>query len=160
MSCEVDMINMSTKCVGVITTSQVIKQTGITEIDWTRFRQVENRCHIGFSFTWAYAVYNNREELSINWLYPSCLTHWGRVKMDAISQTNFVSAISWMKMFEFLFWFPKGPINIIPALVQIMAWRRPDAKPLSEPMMVSLTTHICVTRPQWVKTQCYHYLSI
>ena len=24
-------------------------------------------------------------------------------------------------------------------------------KPLSEPMMVSLLTHICVTRPQWVK---------
>ena len=37
-----------------------------------------------------------------------------------------------------------------PALVQIMAWRRPGDKPLSGPMMVSLLTHICVTRPQWV----------
>ena len=46
---------------------------------------------------------------------------------------------------------PKGPINNIPALVQIMAWRRPGDKPLSEPMMVSLLMHICVTRPQWVK---------
>ena len=46
---------------------------------------------------------------------------------------------------------PKGPINNIPALVQIMAWRRPGDKPLSEPMMVSLPTHICVTRPQWVE---------
>ena len=46
---------------------------------------------------------------------------------------------------------PKGPINNIPALVQIMAWRRSGDKPLSEPMMVSLLTHICVTRPQWVK---------
>ena len=45
---------------------------------------------------------------------------------------------------------PKGPINNIPALVQIMAWRRPGAKPLSESVMVSLLTHICVTRPQWV----------
>ena len=35
-------------------------------------------------------------------------------------------------------------------LVQIMAWRRPGDKPLSEPMMVSLLTQICVTRPQWV----------
>ena len=43
-----------------------------------------------------------------------------------------------------------GPINNIPALVQIMAWRRPGGKPLSEPMMVRLSTHICVTRPQWV----------
>ena len=45
----------------------------------------------------------------------------------------------------------KVRINIIPSLVQIMAWRRPGDKPLSEPMMVSLLTHICVTRPQWVK---------
>ena len=49
---------------------------------------------------------------------------------------------------------PKGPINNIPALVQIMAWRRPGDKPLSEPMMVSSTTHICVTRPQWVNLSC------
>ena len=46
---------------------------------------------------------------------------------------------------------PKGPMNNIPALVQIMAWRRPGDKPLSGPVMVSLLTHICVTRPQWVK---------
>ena len=45
---------------------------------------------------------------------------------------------------------PKGPINNIAALVQIMACRRPGDKPLSEPMMVSLPMHICVTRPQWV----------
>ena len=48
---------------------------------------------------------------------------------------------------------PKGPINNIPALVQIMVWRRPGNKPFSEPMMVSLLTHICVTRPQWVNVQ-------
>ena len=46
---------------------------------------------------------------------------------------------------------PKVRINNIPALVQIMAWRRPGDKPLSEPMMVRLPTHICVTRPKWVK---------
>ena len=45
---------------------------------------------------------------------------------------------------------PKYPICNTPALVQIMAWRRPGDKPLSEPMMVSLLMHICVTRPQWV----------
>ena len=28
------------------------------------------------------------------------LTHWGRVKMDAISQTTFWSAFSWIKMYE------------------------------------------------------------
>ena len=43
---------------------------------------------------------------------------------------------------------PTGPINNIPPLAQIMAWRRSGDKPLSEPMMISLPTHICVTRPQ------------
>ena len=33
----------------------------------------------------------------------------------------------------------------------MMAWRRSGDKPLSEPMMVNLLTHICVTRPQWIK---------
>ena len=47
---------------------------------------------------------------------------------------------------------PTGLINNIPALVQIMAWRRPGNKPLSEPMMVNLLTHICVTLPQWVNS--------
>ena len=46
---------------------------------------------------------------------------------------------------------PKGRINNSPTLVQIMAWRRSGDKPLSEPMIVSLLTHICVTRPHWVK---------
>ena len=46
----------------------------------------------------------------------------------------------------------KGPIDNNPALVQIMAWRRSGDKPLSEPIMVILLTHICVTRPQWVNT--------
>ena len=42
----------------------------------------------------------------------------------------------------------RGPIKTIPSLVQIMAWRRTGDKPLSEPMMLSLLTQICVTRPQ------------
>ena len=46
---------------------------------------------------------------------------------------------------------PRGQINNIPTLVQVMAWRRPGDKPLSEPMTVRLPTHICVTRHQWVK---------
>ena len=42
---------------------------------------------------------------------------------------------------------PKGPINNIPALVHIMAWCHIGNKALSEPMVVSLPRHICVTRP-------------
>ena len=46
---------------------------------------------------------------------------------------------------------PECRIDNKQALVQIMAWCRPGDKPLSKPMMVILLTHICVTRPQWVK---------
>ena len=93
---------------------------------------------------------------------PHALTHWGQDKMNAISQRTFSSAFSCMKMFELhikisLKFVPKGPINNIPALVQIMAWRRLGYKPLSEPMMVSLAMHVWVTRPQWVK---YWHISI
>ena len=49
----------------------------------------------------------------------------------------------------------KGPINNIPALVQIMAWRWWGDKPLSEPVMVILLRHICVTRPQWLNITCW-----
>ena len=48
--------------------------------------------------------------------------------------------------------FPKGRINNIPSLVQMMAWCRPGDKPLSEPMKVRSPTHIYVARPQWVNS--------
>ena len=47
---------------------------------------------------------------------------------------------------------PKSPIDNIPTLFQIMAWRQPGDKPLSEAMMVSLLIHIYVARPQWVNS--------
>ena len=82
--------------------------------------------------------------------------------MDAISQTTSSSAFSWIKMFEcrLKFQWSLFLINNIPALVQIMAWRRPGDKPLSEPMMVSLATHICVTRPQWFNNDFRTWLLI
>ena len=51
---------------------------------------------------------------------------------------------------------PKGPINNIPALIRVlMAWRRPCDKQLSEPIVVSLLTHICITWPQRVNAKSY-----
>ena len=90
-----------------------------------------------------------------NCTYNTRLTHWGRDKTNAIFQTTFSNRFSWMKMYEFfikisLKFVSNGLINDIPALVQIMAWRRLGDKPLSEPMIFSLLTHVCVTRPQWV----------
>ena len=77
---------------------------------------------------------------------------------DDIFKRIFFNENVWITIKNSLKFVPKGPINNIPALVQIMAWRRPGDKPLSEPMLVSLPTHICVTRPQWVNpVQSWYY---
>ena len=74
----------------------------------------------------------------------------GRHFADDTFKCIFLNENVWISITIWLGFVPKGPINNIPALVQIMAWRRPGDKPLSEPIMVILPTHICVTRPQWV----------
>ena len=78
----------------------------------------------------------------------------GRHFPDDIFTCIFLNENEWHSIKISLKFVPKIPINNITALVQIMAWRRPGDKPLSEPMMVVLPTHICVTRPHWVKTLC------
>ena len=69
---------------------------------------------------------------------------------DDFFKCIFLNENEWILRRISLKYVPKVGINNIPALVQIMAWRRLGDKPLSEPMMVNLLTHICVTRPQWV----------
>ena len=61
---------------------------------------------------------------------------------DDIFKCIFLNENVWISIKISLKFVPKGPINNIPTMVQI----------ISEPMMVSLPTHICVARPQWVKT--------
>ena len=62
----------------------------------------------------------------------------GRHFADNIFKCIFVNEIIWISTNIPLKFVPKGQINNISALVQIMAWRRPGDEPLSEPMMVSL----------------------
>ena len=56
----------------------------------------------------------------------------------------------WISINISLKFVPKGPIDNITGLVQIMAWHHSADKPLSEPM-ISLLMHICNTWPQWVR---------
>ena len=74
----------------------------------------------------------------------------GRHFADDMFKCIFLNKNLWIPIEISLKFVPKGSINNNPVLFQIMAWRRPGDKPLSEPMMVNLLTHICVTRPQWV----------
>ena len=74
---------------------------------------------------------------------------------DDVFKRIFLNENAWISLKISLKFVPKVPTNNIPALIKIMAWRRPGDKPLSEPMMVNLLMHICGTRPQWVKLPCY-----
>ena len=76
----------------------------------------------------------------------------GRHFADNIFKWIFLTESVWISINISLKFVPIVQINNIPALVQIMAWRRPGDKPLSEPMMLSWLTQKCVTRPQWVNT--------
>ena len=91
--------------------------------------------------------------LSISSLRSRESGHWGQNKRSPYSSRHFqMHFLMKMHGFRLIFhwslflWFNKK----IPALLQIMAWCWPGDKPLSEPMMFSLRTHICVTRPRWV----------
>ena len=84
---------------------------------------------------------------SINALRPR---QNGRHFPDDIFKCSFLNKKIWISIKISLEFVPKGPINNNPALVQIMAWRRPGDKPLSEPMRVSLLTHIYVIRHQLI----------
>ena len=78
------------------------------------------------------------------------LIHWGQDKMADIFQTTFSNVFSWMKInvYELRLKFHWSLF----LRVQITIFQHWFG--LSEPMMVSLLTHICVTWPQWVN-QCH-----
>ena len=77
----------------------------------------------------------------VYWFNTSRPKQNGRHFADDILICSFFNENARISLKISLKFVPKFRINNIPALVQIMAWRRPGDKPLSEPMMVSLLTH-------------------
>ena len=121
---------------------------------------------IGFQLHHYCTAAHNDSRLQCRFCWSGCICKLnslrprrnGRYNADDSFKCIFLKGNVWIMNIMLLKFVPKGPINNIPALVQIMALRRPGNKPLSEPMMVSLLTHICVTRPQWVDihSTCWH----
>ena len=70
----------------------------------------------------------------INTLRPRRNGHFA----DDTFKRIFFNENIWIPIKISLKFVPNGSINNIPALVQIMAWRRPGDKPLSDPMMFNL----------------------
>ena len=96
-----------------------------------------------------YGTYRCAGMTTLNTLRPG---QNGRHFADDIFKCIFLNENIWITFKISLKFVPKSSMNNIPVLVQIMAWRRPGDKPLFEPMMVNSPTHICIIRPQWVKT--------
>ena len=86
-------------------------------------------------------------------------THWGRDTMAAFSHTTFSHALSWMKMYEFCLTFHWSlfltvKLTIFQHWFRLMVWHRPRGKPLSDPMVFSLLTHISATQ------LLFHYIDV
>ena len=87
---------------------------------------------------------------------PHCVNTFGPSQdglhfPDNIFKCSFLNENVWISIKISLKFLPTVPNNNIPSLFQIMVWRRSGDKPLSETMVISWLTHICVTQPQWVK---------
>ena len=144
--------------------SKILHTTFLNSISWMKIDFIEFHRNLISRVQQATSHYLN-QWLSL--LRPVCVTGtwWvnslrprqnGRLFADDIFKCIFLNENARISLKISLKFVPKVRINDIPTLVQIMAWRRPGDKPLSEPMMISLLTHICVTRTRWVKVGLEH----
>ena len=103
-------------------------------------------CSEGYGWRiWIYLLLN---VMYVNTLRPR---QNGRQFADGIFKCIFLNENVLISIKVSLKFIPKGQINNIPILDQIMALCRPGDNTLSEPMMIIIPMHICVTRRQWVK---------
>ena len=116
------------------------------------------QCH---AISWANANSMQYKETSVNFhyswnllltkMYFIChLTDVGHYIRAAILQTTHSNVFSWKKTYEFRLIFHW--ISLLRVKLTILQhWFSPGDKPLSEPMVVSLLTYLCINQPQWFK---------
>ena len=93
---------------------------------------------------------SNVVTIALGWAINVCLSWFNTLKprqngrhfADNILKCIFLNENLSISIQVSLKFVPRCPIHNFPALVQIMAWRRPGNKPLSEPMVISLLTNI------------------
>ena len=126
-------------------------------VNWT----LENK--LQWNFKWNSNIFIQEMRFKMSWetsailTRPQCvnslrLRQNGRHFPDDNFKYIFLNENVWISIKISPKFVPKGPINNIPALVEIMAWCLPGYKPLCEPMMVSLLMHICFTWPQSINS--------
>ena len=98
----------------------------------------------GFAPNWWQAITLANSDPSAWWINTLRPRQNGRLFADDVFKCIFLNENVWISLKISLKFLPKVPINNIPALVQILAWRRSGNKPLSEPMMVSSRYQMCL----------------
>ena len=100
-------------------------------------RRLWHVCATGITdMRWCWNIPNRDKDNFINSSPPA---QNGNHFADDVLTCIFLNENVWISIKTSMKFVPKGLINNIPALVQIMAWHRPGDKPLSEPMLTNFT---------------------
>ena len=116
-------------CLNLLGTDVLTGSPFLPPVHWTSFFHSSHWPQIEQTLQ---ATPNSSLPVGLNTLRP---TQNGCQFPDDIFKWIFLNENAWISTKISLKFVSKVPINNIPALVQIMAWRRPGDKPLSEPMM-------------------------
>ena len=93
---------------------------------------------VNWAVNWTIQTDNTWKTYATSDIYTLRSRQNGRHFTDEIFKCVFLNENVWILIKVSLKFVPKGPINIIAAFVQIMAWHGPGDEPLSELMMVKL----------------------
>ena len=101
---------------------------GLTVIQSVERLPILDKCHCTHSTAYYLCIVTKTYayQALLGGYYVALLTHWDWDKMAVICLTTYFEGFSWMEMYEFrisLKFVIMGPINNIPALVQIIDWR-------------------------------------
>ena len=135
--------------------------TRMTAVGWARGWWITNVLPTSSGSSLKKGVVGSRYELrvdgaestsSIKFMLVNTLRQWqnGCQFPDDIFKCIFLIKNIWISIKISLKFIPKGPIDNIPALIQIMAWHQPGDQPYQNHWWYRLVMHICISRPQCV----------
>ena len=113
---------------------------------------------------WKTTAKCNKTKLHVDLLNCNCICQYNYI--DGLTQLPLdkMAAILADVLFKCIFmnendritFVPMSPIDNMPALVQLMAWRRTGDKPLSEPMLTRFTDAYMRHKGRWVNREEMH----
>ena len=131
-----------------------IQENAFENVVWKMVAILSQLQYVNTWSLWEDELSNNEETKRLWTSWPVLIIlrprQYGCHFADDTFKCTFLNEKFWILNKTSLKYVPASPINNIPALVHIMTCCLPGDKPLSEPMMITLPTLICVTRPQWV----------